>query len=156
MKHRIKRQEVKSAFGTCRKNLNTKCNAPDKPVVITFALQDEFIGKNLSLFETYRKNVQRKREEIFKLQNNKAKEQKKLPIIFHQKLRTLEAIGRTKNSSTIQSKLREIEMTEGQSYLFPQPKSQQSNRPGESHPQALTDPEVSLSTHPAPHAPPTE
>lgn len=31
--------------------------------------------------------------------------------------------------------------------------SQQSSRPGESPPQALTVPGVSLSTHPAPHVP---
>ena len=29
-------------------------------------------------------------------------------------------------------------------------KSQQSSSPGESHPQALSEPDVSLSTHPAP------
>ena len=33
-------------------------------------------------------------------------------------------------------------------------KSQESSRPGESHPQALTDTDVNLSVHPAPHVRP--
>jgi len=57
----------------------------------------------------YRRNVQRKRDDIVKLQSDKAKEQKKLADLSGKIQRASEAIGRTKNSSTIQSKRREIE-----------------------------------------------
>lgn len=57
----------------------------------------------------YRRNVQRKRDDISKLQTDKVREQKKLADLSGKTQRASEAISRTKNSSTIQSKLREIE-----------------------------------------------
>ena len=63
----------------------------------------------LSLLDTYRKNVQRKAEEIAKLQQDKAREQKKLSDFSGKINSCSQSISRTKTASTIQSKLREIE-----------------------------------------------
>ena len=63
----------------------------------------------MSLLEMYRGSVQRKREEISRFQNDKSREQKKLADISGKIQRASEALGRTKNQSTAQSKLREIE-----------------------------------------------
>lgn len=61
------------------------------------------------MIDTYRRNVQRKREEIAKLQQDKAKEQKKLSDLSGKIQSCSQSINRTKNASTIQSKLREID-----------------------------------------------
>ncbi|MDR7151614.1 Skp family chaperone for outer membrane proteins [Hydrogenophaga palleronii] len=63
----------------------------------------------MSLLEIYRGNVQRKREEISRLQNDKAKEQNKIADFTSKMQRASEAISRTKNISTIQSKSKEFE-----------------------------------------------
>lgn len=63
----------------------------------------------LSLLDTYRKNVQRKRGDIAKLQNEKAREQKKLADLSGKIQRASDEISRTKTESTIKSKHREIE-----------------------------------------------
>lgn len=63
----------------------------------------------MSLLDTYRRNVQRKREEIATLQQDKAKEQKKLSDLSGKIQSCSQSISRTKNASTIQSKLREID-----------------------------------------------
>ena len=61
------------------------------------------------MLDSYRRNVQRKREEIAKFQQDKAKEQKKLADLSGKIQNCSQAISRTKINSTIQSKLREIE-----------------------------------------------
>lgn len=63
----------------------------------------------MSLADTYRKNVLRKREEIAKLQNNKAKEQKKIATLSAKINSASQAISRTKNSNAVKSKLNEIQ-----------------------------------------------
>jgi hypothetical protein len=63
----------------------------------------------LSLLDTYRRSVQRKREEISRLQQDKAREQKKLADLSGKIQSASQSIGRTKSSSTIQTKVREIE-----------------------------------------------
>jgi hypothetical protein len=63
----------------------------------------------LSLLDTYRHNVQRKREEISRFQNDKAREQKKLADLSGKIQRDSEALSRTISQNTVQSKLREIE-----------------------------------------------
>lgn len=63
----------------------------------------------MSLLDMYRRNVQRKNEEITKLQRDKANEQKKLADLSRKINTTSQALSRTSSSSTIQSKLREIE-----------------------------------------------
>ena len=68
-----------------------------------------FKETELSLLDTYRKNVQRKRDDIAKLQNDKAREQKKLADLSGKIQRASDAISRTKSECTIKSKLREIE-----------------------------------------------
>ena len=63
----------------------------------------------MSLLDSYRRSVQRKREEIAKFQQDKAKEQKKLADLSGRIQNCSQSISRTKNNYTIQSKLREIE-----------------------------------------------
>lgn len=63
----------------------------------------------MSLLDNYRHSVQRKQVEISRLQLDKAREQKKLADLAGKVQRASEAIRRTKISSTIQSKLKEIE-----------------------------------------------
>jgi hypothetical protein len=63
----------------------------------------------LSLLDTYKKNVQRKNEEISRIQKEKAKEQQKLADLLGKIQKASEAIKRTSNSSIIKSKLREID-----------------------------------------------
>ena len=63
----------------------------------------------MSLLDSYRRNVQRKSEEISRLQQDKAREQKKLADLSGKIQSASQAISRTKSSSTIQTKLREIE-----------------------------------------------
>lgn len=62
----------------------------------------------MSLLDTYRKNLQRKRDDISKLQNDKAREQKKLANLSRKIQRASDLISRTKSESTIKSKLCEI------------------------------------------------
>ena len=69
----------------------------------------------MSLLDTYRRNVQRKSEEISRLQQDKAREQKKLADLSSKIQSASQAINRTKNVSTIQSKLREIERHQSES-----------------------------------------
>ncbi len=63
----------------------------------------------MSLLNTYRRNVQRKTEEISRLQKDKASQKKKLADLTGKINRASQAISRTKSASTVQSKLREIE-----------------------------------------------
>lgn len=66
----------------------------------------------MALIDTYRNAVLRKREEISKLENDFAKEQAKITP-QRKKIESAEtAIKRTKSSSTIKSKLNEIERAE--------------------------------------------
>lgn len=60
------------------------------------------------MLDTYRNNFQRKTQELAKLQLYKAKEQKKLSDISVKINNASQAISRTKSTSTINSKLREI------------------------------------------------
>ena len=69
----------------------------------------------MSLLDAYRRNVQRKSEEILRLQQDKAREQKKLADLSRKIQSASQAINRTKNASTIQSKLREIERHQSES-----------------------------------------
>lgn len=66
--------------------------------------------------DTYRNNANRKRTEIAKLQKDKANETKKSATITNKINSASKAIKQTKNTSTINSKLREIErLRNGQS-----------------------------------------
>jgi len=68
----------------------------------------------LSLLDTYRRNIQRKREEILRLQNERAREQKKRSDIFGKIQRASDTLNRTKNQSTVKTKLNEIKRYEKQ------------------------------------------
>lgn len=63
----------------------------------------------MSLLDTYRRYIQRKNEEISRLQVDKASQQKKIADLATKVQRASEAISRSKTSSIIQSKSREIE-----------------------------------------------
>ncbi len=63
----------------------------------------------LPLLDTYRRNVIRKREEIAKLQDDKAKEQKKTATLTAKINSASQAISKTKNANTIKTKLNEIQ-----------------------------------------------
>lgn len=62
----------------------------------------------MGLLDTYRNNSQRKTQELTKLQQDKAKEQKKLADTSVRINNASQAINRTKSASTINSKLREM------------------------------------------------
>jgi hypothetical protein len=62
----------------------------------------------LGLLNTYRNNFQRKTQELAKLQQDKANEQKKLADKSVKINKASQAISRTKSASAINSKLREI------------------------------------------------
>lgn len=63
----------------------------------------------MSLLDTYRRNVVRKREEIAKFQQGKAKEQTKIAN-FSKKINSAsQAISRSRSTSTMKTKMREIE-----------------------------------------------
>jgi hypothetical protein len=61
------------------------------------------------MLDSYRRNVVRKRDEITKLQQGKAKEQTKIANLSRKTNSASQAISRTSNISTAKSKLREIE-----------------------------------------------
>ena len=61
----------------------------------------------MSFLDTYRRNAQRKSEEISRLSQDKAKKQKKLAYLSAKIISASKAINNTKNVSTIQNKLRE-------------------------------------------------
>lgn len=63
----------------------------------------------MSLFETYRRNVQRKHDEVSRLQQDKAREKKKLADLSGKIQNASQSISRSKSHSIIQSKYREIE-----------------------------------------------
>jgi len=63
----------------------------------------------MSIIDTYRRNVQRKKDELIRLQNDKAKEQKKISDLSTKIIRASDSIKRTSSSSTINSKVREID-----------------------------------------------
>ena len=75
-------------------------------------------GGFLSQLDSYRRNVQRKREEIAKLQSDKAKETKKLAALSGKIQSASQSLSRTKSESTIKSKLREIERCQKDSANF--------------------------------------
>lgn len=62
----------------------------------------------MSLLDSYRRTVQRKRDEISKLQDSKAKEHKKVADLSSKIQKASAAMSRTNNMSTLQSKQREI------------------------------------------------
>lgn len=62
----------------------------------------------MSLLDTYRYNVQRKSEEISRLSQDKAREQKKLADLSAKIISASKSINSTKNVSIVQNKLREI------------------------------------------------
>lgn len=66
----------------------------------------------MALIDTYRNNVLRKKKELAKLQSDRANETKKIPGNTNKILSAKQAISRTKSTSTIQSKYREIERLE--------------------------------------------
>lgn len=72
----------------------------------------------MSLLDSYRGNVQRKRDEIARWQGDKAREQKKLADLSGKTQRASEALSRTKSESTVKSKLREIERYQKDSAIF--------------------------------------
>jgi hypothetical protein len=63
---------------------------------------------DLGLLNSYRNNFQRKTLELTKLQQDKAKEHKKLADIFVKINNASQTINRTKSTSTLKSKLQEI------------------------------------------------
>ncbi len=66
----------------------------------------------MALIDTYRNNIKRKREELAKLRQEKAKESAKIPQQYKRIIDAKNAISRTKSESTIKFKLREIEKAE--------------------------------------------
>lgn len=63
----------------------------------------------MAIIDTYRNNINRKRQDLAKLQSDKASESKKVAG-FNSKINSAnQAIGRTKSASTIKSKLKDIE-----------------------------------------------
>ncbi|MFC1467404.1 CHAT domain-containing protein [Verrucomicrobiota bacterium] len=63
----------------------------------------------MSLLDSYRRNAQRKREEIARLHNNKAREAEKIAKANSRALSASQTASRSKSASTIKSKMREIE-----------------------------------------------
>lgn len=66
----------------------------------------------MAMIDTYKNNVHRKKQDILKLNENNAKEQKKIADNMNKILSAKQSISRTKSESTIKSKLREIERYE--------------------------------------------
>ncbi|MFD1447958.1 CHAT domain-containing protein [Oceanobacillus profundus] len=66
----------------------------------------------MSLIETYRSTIKRKKGELNKLRNSKATELGKIPSHKKKVLSAKATIGRTKSTATINSKYREIEREE--------------------------------------------
>ena len=66
----------------------------------------------MALIDVYRNNVIRKKQELAKLSNDKAKESKKISDLNSKINSAKQAISRTKSEGTIKSKLREIESAE--------------------------------------------
>jgi len=66
----------------------------------------------MPIIDTYKNNVHRKKQEILKLNEDNAKEQKKIAEHMNKIISAKQAISRTKSESTIKSKLREIERYE--------------------------------------------
>lgn len=65
----------------------------------------------MSLLDTYRRNAQRKREEIARLQTDKAREADKSAKANGRAVSASQTASRSKSASTIQSKMREIEQS---------------------------------------------
>ncbi|MCL2722480.1 MAG: hypothetical protein FWD47_14210 [Treponema sp.] len=63
----------------------------------------------MALIDTYRNNMNRKREELSKLSQDKSNLSAKIPPLNSKIISAKKAVSQTKSSSTIQSKLREIE-----------------------------------------------
>lgn len=63
----------------------------------------------MSILDTYRRNAERKREEIAKLQSDKSREQKKLADLHAKIQNASRALNSTTSQSIIQSKRRDIE-----------------------------------------------
>ena len=68
----------------------------------------------MALIDMYRSNVQRKKQEISKLNQDKAKEQSKIADYSKKNLSAKQSISRSKSQSTINSKIREIERNDKQ------------------------------------------
>lgn len=69
-------------------------------------------GEELAVIDTYRNNIVRKKSELAKLQSDRANETKKI-LVHKKRIQSAKlSISRTKSSSTIQNKYREIERAE--------------------------------------------
>lgn len=66
----------------------------------------------MSLIDTYRNNIVRKKQEMARLSNERAKETKKIPDLKKKIISANQAIARTNSQSTVKSKLSEIERDE--------------------------------------------
>jgi len=66
----------------------------------------------MAIIDTYRNNITRKKKELARLQSSRSTETKKKPVQSKKILSSKQAISRTKSTSTINSKLREIESAE--------------------------------------------
>jgi hypothetical protein len=66
----------------------------------------------MALIDAYRSNMARKRDELAKLSHDKANESAKIPHLNSRIINAKNTISRTTSSSTIQSKLREIEQSQ--------------------------------------------
>jgi hypothetical protein len=66
----------------------------------------------MAIIDSYRNNVNRKKQEILRLNEDNAKEQKKIADCSNKIISAKQSISRTKSQSTITSKLREIERHE--------------------------------------------
>lgn len=69
-------------------------------------------SRKMSVIDTYRNNITRKKQEIAKLSSDRAKETQKIPDLKKKIISAGDAIGRTKSQSTIKSKLNEIKRAE--------------------------------------------
>ena len=66
----------------------------------------------MAMIDTYRSNMARKREELAKLSHDKSVESAKIPPLRAKIISANNSISHTKSSSTIKSKLHEIEQAE--------------------------------------------
>lgn len=63
----------------------------------------------MSLIDTYRNNMARKKVELAKLESERSNETKKIPALNNKILSAKKSISNTRSSTTVQTKLKEIE-----------------------------------------------
>ena len=84
----------------------------DGEIRLTLSLEMNFtrdkIRIDMSILDTYRNNVQRKNDEIVRLQNDKASQSKKIAELSSKINSASQALTKTTNSNTIKSKMSEI------------------------------------------------